>query len=402
MSMKSRILMVTQNFPPERFGNASRMHDLSKNLVKLGAGVMVLSPHPTFPFGSFKRKWKLHSHRTMDGIKNINIFAWQPIDCNPSFLSRMGYYLTFPFHAILWALIKRKEYDVIITTAPPIFTGITGYFVKKITGKKWFLDVRDLWIDASISLGFIKKNGFFEKLSRKYEAFWYGICDEITVTTEETKNSIIETYNISPSKIEVISNGVDTKAFKPLNVKKKRIIYSGLLGTAQDLEKVILAVKKINEKIPLEFYLVGDGDTRGDLEELVKKESLEDKVIFTGLLAREELPGLIAESCMGIAPLKKLQSLQYAIPTKAYEYMSCGIPFVGTGKGEIEHLVEKSKAGLVADTSVNSIYEKIMYLLENEKLREEMGQNGRAFVEKYNDREKIAEKLLHSIEKVVA
>ena len=152
----------------------------------------------------------------------------------------------------------------------------------------------------------------------------------------------------------------------------------------------------------LEFYLVGDGDTRGDLEKLVRKERLEDKVIFTGLLAREDLPGLIAESCMGIVPLKKLQSLQYAIPTKTYEYMSCGIPFVGTGKGEIEHLAEESKAGLVADTSVNSIYEKIMYLLENEKLREEMGQNGRAYVEKYNDREKIAEKLLHSIEKVVA
>jgi glycosyltransferase involved in cell wall biosynthesis len=400
--MKPRILMVTQNFPPERFGNASRMHDLSKNLVKLGAGVTVLSPHPTFPFGSFKRKWKLYSHRAIDGIKNINIFAWQPTNSSPSFMSRMGYYLTFPLHAVLWALIKRKEYDVIITTAPPIFTGITGYFVKKITGKKWFLDVRDLWIDASISLGFIKKNSFFGKFSRKYEAFWYGICDEITVTTEEIKNSIIGTYAISPGKIEVISNGVDTKAFKPLNVKKNRIIYSGLLGTAQDLEKVILAVKKINEKIPLEFYLVGDGDTRKDLEELVKKESLEDKVIFTGLLAREELPGLIAESCIGITPLKKLQSLQYAIPTKAYEYMSCGIPFVGTGEGEIEHLAEKSKAGLVADTSVNSIYEKIMYLLENEKLREEMGQNGRAFVEKYNDREKIAEKLLHSIEKVVA
>ena len=402
MSMKLGILMVTQNFPPDIFGNASRIYDLSRNLVKLGAVVTVLSPHPTFPFGSFKRKWKLHSHRAIDGIENINIFAWQPTNSSPSFMSRMGYYLTFPFHAVLWALIKRKEYDVIVTTAPPIFTGITGYFVKKITGKKWFLDVRDLWIDASISLGFIKKNSYFEKLSRKYEAFWYGICDEIMVTSEEIKTSIMETYDISPGKIKVISNGVDTKAFKPLNVKKNRIIYSGLLGTAQDLEKVILAVKKINEHISLEFYLVGDGDKRGDLEKLVRKERLEDKVIFTGLLAREDLPGLIAESCIGIVPLKKLQSLQYAIPTKAYEYMSCGIPFVGTGKGEIEHLAEESKAGLVADNSVDSIYEKIVYLLENEKLREEMGQNGRAFVEKYNDRKKIAEKLLQSIEKVVA
>ena len=399
--MKSRILIVTQHFPPDKSGNASRIYDLSRNLVKLGVRVTVLSPYPSFPHGSFKKTWKLYSFREIHGIEHISIFVWQPTSNDPSFLSRTIYYLMLPFHSILWAFLKRRDYDVIITTAPPIFTGLTGYFIKKLIGKKWFFDIRDLWIDASVSLGFIKKNGSFEKISRKYEMICYHFCDGITVTTEELKNVIKRTYNISADKITIIANGVDTRVFKPLNLKKNRIVYTGNIGHAQDLKKVILAVKKINEKFPLEFYLVGDGDIKKDLKELVKKENLEDIVIFTGLLARKKIPTLIAESLIGVAMLKNLPSLRYAVPTKAYEYMSCGIPFIGSGKGEIENLVKASGGGVVAENTVGSIYENMMHLLENETLREKMGKCGREFVEKYYDRRKMAEDLLNSIEKVI-
>jgi glycosyltransferase involved in cell wall biosynthesis len=202
--------------------------------------------------------------------------------------------------------------------------------------------------------------------------------------------------------IILLPNGVDTKLFKPKSVKKNRIIYAGNIGFAQDLKKFILAVKKVNEKFPLEFYLVGDGDIKNILVELVKKESLEDIVFFTGSLEREKIPGLIAESLIGVAPLKNLQSLNYAIPTKIYEYMSCGIPFIATGKGEIEYLTNISKAGAVADNNIESIYKIITSLLENKKLINEMGDNGRDFVQKYYDRKKIAEHLLHNIDHVVS
>jgi len=399
--MKPRILIITQHFPPEISGNASRIYDLSKNLVLLGSKVTVISPHPTFPHGSFKRIWKRYSYRKIDGVKHFNIFAWQPAKTDPSFLSRIGYYLTFPIHAIWWVFLNRKEYDVIITSSPPIFSGLTGYVTKKITRKKWFFDVRDLWIDASVGLNFIKKNSFLEKVSKDYEQICYRNCNKIAVTTEEIKKKIVDNYNISSDKIIILPNGADTKLFKPSTVKKSRIIYTGNIGHAQDLEKVILAVKKANEKFPLKFYLVGDGDIKNDLEELVKKEGLKEIVIFTGSLEREKMPTLIAESLIGIAPLKNLDSLKYAIPTKVYEYMACGIPFIGTGTGEIEHLVKESGVGIVAENTVESIYEHMIHLLENEELIKKMGRQGREFVEKYYDRRKIAEHLLHSIENVV-
>lgn len=399
--MKSRILVITQHFPPENSGNASRIYDLSRNLVLLGSEVTVISPFPTFPPGKYKKRWKLYSYSQIDGINHFNIFTSQPSNKNPNFARRISYYLTFPLHAIWWALLKRKEYDVIITSSPPIFSGLPGYIIKKITGKKWFFDVRDLWIDAAMELGFLKKNSFFEKISRIYERICYHYCNIITVTTEEIKSRIVGTYSISIDKFCILPNGVDTKIFKPSIIKKNRIIYAGNIGHAQDLEKIILAVKKVNEKFPLEFYIVGDGDIKNDLVALVKKENLEDIVIFTGSLEREKLPILIAESLIGVAPLKDLQSLNYAIPTKIYEYMSCGIPFIATGKGEIEDITKISKAGTIVDNNIESICKIITDLLKNKKMIDDLGHNGRLFAEKYYDRKEISKHLLHSIEHVV-
>jgi colanic acid biosynthesis glycosyl transferase WcaI len=395
--MNIRILVITQHFPPEISGNASRIYDLSRNLIKLGCDVTVISPYPTFPHGSYRKTRKLYSYKEIDGIKHYNIFSWQPPYDNPSFLSRISYYITFPLHAILWSLVKRKKYDVIFTTAPPVFCGLPGLVLKKIVRKKWFLDIRDLWIDASVELGFLKEKSFFEKLSRKYEQICYRYCDRITVTTEEIKKKIISNYKISSDKIILLPNGVDTQLFKPSIIKNNRIIYAGNIGHAQDLEKIIFAVKKINNILPLKFYLIGDGDIKNNLEELVRKENLETIVSFIGLLDREKIPSLIAESLIGVAPLKNIESLNYAIPTKIYEYMSCGIPFLVTGKGEIEKLVNITHAGIIADNDIESIYKGILNLLGDKKLINDMGEKGRDFVKKYYDRKKIAEILLSNI-----
>ena len=244
---------------------------------------------------------------------------------------------------------------------------------------------------------FRRKDSFFYKMTRRYEKMCYDNCNEILVTTEKLKDIIRKHYDVSPDKMHIIPNGVDCLFYKPLNKNKKnRLIYTGNIGHAQDLEKVILAVKKINEQqnSPIDFYLVGDGDIRHRLQSFVKRNNLDNHIIFTGLVNREEVPELLCESMIGVAPLKNLEILEYAIPTKSYEYMSCGIPFLATGRGEIKNIAELSGAGIVADNDVDSIFDKINFLINNPDVRYEMGKKGREFVQKYYDRKIIAQNLL--------
>ncbi|KLK88533.1 glycosyl transferase [Methanoculleus sediminis] len=395
-----QVCIVSQHFPPEKSGNASRIHDTAVHLAKLGIGVTVLAPHPTFPTGSFPRTWKRSDVQEVDGIRVVRLWTWQPGTGDPGFGSRMAYYLIFPIHAALWLLLTRSRFDAIMTSAPPLFTGIPGYVLKRRSRVKWILDIRDLWIDASIGLGFLREGSIYEKMSRKFEQMCLSRADLVGVTTEELGRRISSRYRVT-APMELMPNGVNTEFFRPTDGGKKRqIIYAGNVGHAQDLDKVALAVKSMNGTYNLKFVIVGDGDTRKSLERLVKTESLTDSVVFTGTLPREEIPRLLSESLVGVAPLKRLANLEYAAPTKAYEYMACGIPFIGCGNGEIAHLAKESGAGVIADNTPEAIAATLSALLDDPEKMEEMGRRGREYVAEHYDRRSVALKLKHYIERM--
>ncbi|MGE5465331.1 MAG: glycosyltransferase family 4 protein [Betaproteobacteria bacterium] len=393
------MLIVSQLYAPETGGNASRIGDMAGQLKSLGIEVTVLSPHPTMPFGTFPRSWKRKADRIDNGIRVTNLWSWQPGAGDPGFVSRMAYYLFFALHAAAWALWNRKKYDVIITTSPPIFVTLPGLLAKTLFGKHWIVDVRDLWIDASVGLGFIKKGSLYEKISRRFEWLFYSRSDLVTVTTMESVNRIVQAYpGLGREKFVLVSNGVETEKFwRPGVQKKKQIIYSGNIGHAQDLEKVILAMKDVSLRHDVQLVIVGDGDLKGHLVRLVRENRLEDRVVFRDLVARDSVPDIISESCIGVAPLKDIETLEYAIPTKVFEYMACGIPFIGCSRGEIASIAERSKAGVIARNDVPSIAEAICGLLDNPGLEEEMGINGRRYVKEHYDRRNIARVLREKI-----
>ncbi len=393
-----RVCIISQHFPPERSGNASRIYDIAVHLVGMGIGVTVVAPPPTFPTGSFPRRWRPAEAGCVDGVEVIRLWTWQPASRDSGFVSRMLYYLIFPVHALLWFLPVSRRYDVIITSSPPLFTGVPGYVAKRVLKKWWILDVRDLWIDASISLGFIREESLSERMSRRFEQLCLAHADLIGVTTAELGRRITSRYRVSTA-MELMPNGVDTDLFSPTcKGKKRQIIYAGNVGHAQDLENVVRAVKSLNGPYDLKFLIVGDGDVRRDLERLVESENLTDRVIFTGVVPREQIPGMISESLVGVAPLKNIENLEYAVPTKVYEYMACGIPFVGCGNGEIARLARESGAGIIADNTSEAIAEVLARLLDDPREMERMGRCGREYARKNCDRRAVALKLKRQIE----
>ncbi|WFN35017.1 glycosyltransferase family 4 protein [Methanogenium sp. S4BF] len=371
---------------------------MSTHLHTFGSEITVLAPHPTFPTGTFERVWKPSSHEDVNGVNAVHLWTWQPTAKDPGFVSRMFYYLIFPVHASLWILTHSRNFDLIITSSPPIFTHIPGRVAKTLFHKEWIMDIRDLWIDASVSLGFLKKGSIAEKMSRAFERRCLEKTDQITVTTSELGERI-SSDNAIQNKIVRISNGVNTAFFKPSSQpKKNQIVYAGNIGYAQDLELVIRAMKIISEKYPLKFIIAGAGDIKEHLEDVVKSEGLEEIVLFPGTIPREAVPQLIAESLIGVAPLKDIPTLEYAAPTKVYEYMACGTPFVGCGKGEISRIANGSGGGIIADNTPEAIATTILDLVHDPAKRETMARSGREYVVNNFDRGAIAAKLNKIIE----
>lgn len=395
-----RILIITNNFPPEKSGNASRIYDLAKNLVKLSMDVTIICPHPTIPIGNFSRIRKRRTEDEIDGIDVDRIWTWQPVNNDPSFMSRIAYYLLFPLHSIYFVLKYRDRYDLILTTSPPLFVHIPGLFAKILLDKKWVLDIRDLWIDASAALGFVRDRSLLKTLSERFERSCLKLADLITITTRKMEEKLKEKYRLQKKeRFLFLPNGVDTDTFYPIDVERQdQIIYAGLLGHAQDLESPILSMERLKEKYDYQLKIIGDGDKREDLEKLVKAKGLEDVVKFEGLVPREKIPEFLSSSKIGIAPIKGIESLDYAVPSKIFEYMACELPYISSGIGEVQRLTEESEAGVVANNDPESFLEKLSTLIDDDERLKEMGQKGRMFVEKNYNRRKIAIKLKEAIE----
>jgi len=159
---------------------------------------------------------------------------------------------------------------------------------------------------------------------------------------------------------------------------------------------VILAMKEI-AKYDVTLLIVGGGDCEERIKRLVKEGGLDKRVIFAGLVERTKIPRMISESLIALASTKKLKTLECAIPTKIYAYMACGVPFIGCGSSELRDLIDESEAGIFVDNDPHAIAEAIIYLLDNPKKRDGMGENGRNYAEKCCDIRFITKKLIDDV-----
>lgn len=395
------VVVASQHYPPDKSGNASRISDTCSRLVEEGWEVTVLAPPPAFPHGQFDRSWKRKTTDSKDGVTVHRLWAWQPTLEDPGFISRMAYYFLFPIHAFLWFLFNYRTYDAVITSSPPIFTGMAALPFGLLCQKPWIVDVRDLWIDASIGLGFIDEGGVLERISRAYERVVLRTADRVTVTTTVLGERLRSQYGIDDRKIVHLPNGVETAEFQPTDGKSEStIVYTGNIGHAQDLEACIKALPKMSSATAT-LRIVGDGDIRNELEELVSDEGLDDRVEFTGLVPREEIPGILDNAAIGVAPLKSDDMLEYAVPTKAYEYMSSRLPVVATGTGEIEVLIKESNGGVFVENDPQRLAEAFDSLLADPERCEQLGKSGREHVVEQYDRGVIASRLSAVLDEVV-
>ena len=60
---------------------------------------------------------------------------------------------------------KVKNYDMLIISSPPLFTGIIGLYAKFFLRNNYWLDLRDLWPDSALELGQLKR-GILYKLGK--------------------------------------------------------------------------------------------------------------------------------------------------------------------------------------------------------------------------------------------
>jgi glycosyltransferase involved in cell wall biosynthesis len=127
---------------------------------------------------------------------------------------------------------------------------------------------------------------------------------------------------------------------------------------------------------------VGDGPERAAVE---RAAAGTPGIVFTGALAHERLPAVLASSDIGVAPFDParhppLQLGFYWSPLKIFEYMASGLPVVAPGLPRLAALVEHEREGVLYDAKDPNGVEAALVALADPERRRRMGAAGRARV----------------------
>lgn len=201
-------------------------------------------------------------------------------------------------------------------------------------------------------------------------------ADAVLALTEDMKQKM---RKICDREVSVVPNGVDLERFKISSRGNKEgnaktIVFVGRLHPVKGVQYLIEAMSIIHLETPdVKLVLVGDGVERSNLEELAERLELNGCIQFVGQVPQERIPQIMHQ-----ADVFALSSLSESFGIVNLEAMATGLPIVATNVGGIPDIVEERVNGyLVNAKSPDEIADRILILLQNDEMREEISANNK-------------------------
>jgi len=233
-------------------------------------------------------------------------------------------------------------------------------------------------------------------LLERYERLNLDAAARIFVVSDVERRNL-KARGVAAEKIIVNPNGVDVGRFRPgvggaearreLGIRDDEIVagFVGTFGPWHGVEKLAEAIKLIPAHEQVRFLFVGSGSMHLEVEQRLEVEVASGRVIFTGAVGHDSVPGLLDACDILVAPHVPLAdgSEFFGSPTKIFEYMAMGKGIVASRLGQIgEVLADGETALLVEPGNVEELRAAILRLVASAELRRRLGANARAAAER--------------------
>lgn len=198
----------------------------------------------------------------------------------------------------------------------------------------------------------------------------YRNIDVFVLLTEELRKEVeavmIENKH---TKCVVIPNFLEELQKQENSERRNQVLAVGRLHEVKGFKRMIEMWRDADMPENAFLKIIGDGEEKEELQKLIKKNGLEEKVILTGAMQHEDVMDEMRKS-----QIYAMTSLSEAFPFVLIEAMSNGLPVVAYDvRVGPRAIVEEQKNGfLIPDGDKKQFGEKVKMLLEDIKLRERM------------------------------
>ena len=226
-------------------------------------------------------------------------------------------------------LIKKEKIDILHCQG--FLSSFLGFLLSKITGISYLVTVQRQE----------RKGNFLKEMVYRKASVCIGASWAIGKYFKE--------IGCKSKKIKVIPNGIDLKRFKGLEPKTHAgflVITVARLEKVKGIEYLIEAASRSDllGRSDILILIIGDGSQRKNLENLVKKLNLQEKVKFLGQIPNEEIPKYLAQADCFVLP-----SIKEGFGIAILEAMAAGLPVIGTRVGGIMDIIEDQKTGILVE-----------------------------------------------------
>jgi glycosyltransferase involved in cell wall biosynthesis len=204
--------------------------------------------------------------------------------------------------------------------------------------------------------------------------------DAVIAVSENTKHDLIKHFNVDEGRIHVVYEGVDStfRSCDTSEVKSKYgldfpfILYVGTLEPRKNIPRLLNAFKKlVDSGISHRLVVAGrSGWKYAGILESVGKLGLTGRVVFTGYVPREDLPGLYSLADVFVFP-----SLYEGFGLPVLEAMACGTPVVCSNTSSLPEVA--GDAALTVDPlDVEGLAESMERVLTDGGLADKLRKRG--------------------------
>lgn len=379
----------------------TRFRYLSDFLVKAGYEVDLI----TSTFQHWEKKQR-----------NLNDYNNLPYEFDVHFIYEPGYKKNVDWrriysHRMAAKNIKKfleehEDYDLLYTEIPPNDVALEiGKYAKK-KSIPFVVDVNDLWPEAMRMVLDVPviSDVLFYKFQHDAEET-YKLVSGVIGTSDEYCERPFKFKEMDVPKATVYV-GNDLAEFdagvKELScdIRKNKnefwVAYAGTIGTSYDIGNLIDTSSYLQSvgKKNIKFLIMGGGPLKEELENRAK--TIDCNVEFIGYVPYKKMAAYLAKSDITVNSFQK--KAPQSIVTKIGDYLASGKPMINTcSSEEFKDKVKKDGFGLnVEAENPVALGEAICSILENEKMKEEMGRKARKIAETEFDR-KIAYKKIENL-----
>ena len=401
------ILLIHPYFLPPGAAGSVRWNETARHWAAAGHRVTVLAGSVDYLTGKTYQNTdnQPETEQSEAGIRVVRVRISSLY--NRGRWGRLWAYWTFFWNG-LWAGLFRvgNDVDLVLATSPPLTAGLTGWLLARLRNKPFVLEIRDLWPDAPVQLGYLT-NPFLIRMAYWLERFLYRKATHIVTLTPAFEHVLIHKKNVPANQCTTILNGPDVRltdtvlrdfdraAFRAENELEGRfwVIYAGAHGPANGLTALIEAAETMRDK-SVGFLLLGDGSEKAHLQMEVARRGLTN-VRFLPAVPKFEVLRWIAAADAGLVIMQPLPVFQTMLSAKLSDYLACGIPVLTAINGLTRQLIDQQGLGLFIDPkNPASWYKQICLYIAQPMLHKEHSDNGRTYAQKTANRLELAHRYL--------